>query len=169
MLDPPSFPCLMNLARSLLAFALVCLPAIFAIADTPPPPLSDKAKSLFDGKTLDGWESPAPELWRVEDGCLTGGDGINKIPYNDFLCTKASYSNFILHLKIKLTGDPKTGFINSGVQIRTHRNPTGHEVCGYQCDYGEPDWYAGIYDEGRRKKLMAKADMKTLHPVLNLW
>ena len=99
----------------------------------PSPARSEKAKSLFDGKTLDGWDQLDPPLWRVEDACLTGGDGKTKIPYNDFLCTKASYSNFVLHLKIKLTGDPKTGFINSGVQIRTQRNPTGHEVCGYQC------------------------------------
>ena len=133
-----------------------------------PPEHSDKAKSIFDGKTLDGWEAPPPVLWAVKEGCLTGGDG-NKIPYNDFLCTKASYSNFILHLKIKLTGDPKTGFINSGIQIRTHRNPTGHEVCGYQCDYGEPSWYAAIYDEGRRDRLMMPSDMAALRPAIHLW
>ncbi len=108
-------------------------------------------------------------LWSVQDGCLTGGDGIKKIPYNDFLCTTGSYSNFILHLKIKLTGDPKTGFINSGIQIRTARNPAGHEVCGYQCDYGEPAWYAAIYDEGRRNKLMAKSDMDKIRPAFHLW
>ena len=124
--------------------------------------------SLFDGKTLDGWESPSPKLWGVQDGCLTGGDG-NKIPYNDFLCTKGSYANFTLHLKIKLTGDPKTGMINSGIQIRTQRNATGHEVCGYQCDYGEPNWYAAIYDEGRRNRLMMKSNMEALRPVINLW
>ncbi|HWE01738.1 MAG TPA: PVC-type heme-binding CxxCH protein [Tepidisphaeraceae bacterium] len=133
-----------------------------------PPARSDKAISIFDGKSLDGWESPAKQLWAVKDGCLTGGDGKN-IPYNDFLCTKASYSNFILHLKIKLTGDPKTGFINSGIQIRTSRNHTGHEVCGYQCDYGEPSWYAAIYDEGRRNRLMMKSDIAAIRPVLNLW
>ena len=107
-------------------------------------------------------------LWSVQDGCLTAGDGTAKIPYNDFLCTKAAYANFILRLKIKLTGDPKTGFINSGVQIRTHRNPTGHEVCGYQCDYGEPDWYGAIYDEGRRDRLLVKTDIATLRPALKL-
>ena len=125
--------------------------------------------SLFDGKTLDGWESREPSLWKVEDGCLTGGDEAHKIPHNDFLCTKRSFSNFVLKLKIKLTGDPKSGMINSGVQIRTQRNPTGHEVCGYQCDYGEPSWYAGIYDEGRRNKFIAPADMKVVHPALHLW
>lgn len=150
----------------LVATVFACSTALL-LAEAPPV-LSDKAKSIFDGKTLEGWESPAAQLWAVKDGCLTGGDGKN-IPYNDFLCTKASYSNFILHLKIKLTGDPKTGFINSGIQIRTRRNPTGHEVCGYQCDYGEPSWYAAIYDEGRRNRLMMKSDMAALRPVINLW
>lgn len=101
-------------------------------------------------------------LWNIQIRTLP------KIPCNDFLCTKASYANFILRLKIKLTGDPKTGFINSGVQIRTHRNPTGHEVCGYQCDYAEPDWYGGIYDEGRRDRLLVKTDIVTLRPALKL-
>ncbi|MGB8166036.1 MAG: PVC-type heme-binding CxxCH protein, partial [Chthoniobacteraceae bacterium] len=124
--------------------------------------------SLFDGKSLEGWESREPSLWKVEDGCIVGG-GVPKIPHNDFLCTKRSFSNFVLKLKIKLTGDPATGLINSGVQIRTARNPTGHEVCGYQCDYGEPSWYGGIYDEGRRNKFIAPADMTVLHPAIKLW
>lgn len=122
---------------------------------------------LFDGKTLDGWESPTPKLWSVHDGCIRGGEG-NKIPYNDFLCTTATYANFKLRLKIKLTGDPKIGFINSGIQIRTRRYPTGHEVCGYQCDYGEPSWFASIYDEGRRNRLLIQSDMKALSPVIKL-
>ena len=150
----------------LLISSLLALSTSFVLAEAPA--RSDKAKSIFDGKSLDGWESPSPNLWAVKDGCLTGGDG-NKIPYNDFLCTKGSYSNFVLHLKIKLTGDPKTGLINSGVQIRTKRNPTGHEVCGYQCDYGEPSWYAGIYDEGRRNKFIAPADMAVIKPAVKLW
>jgi len=125
--------------------------------------------SLFDGKTLDGWESRETSLWKVEDGCLTGGDEVQKIPHNDFLCSRKSFSNFVLRLKIKLTGDPKTGMINSGIQIRTQRNPAGHEVCGYQADYGEPAWYAGIYDEGRRNKTIAPADMNVVHPAIHLW
>ncbi|MEA3211404.1 MAG: hypothetical protein QOE70_4461 [Chthoniobacter sp.] len=159
----------MKSSLRLVIAALFCCSAGSAFSETPPPPpRSEKATAIFDGRTLAGWEAPPPLLWAVKDGCLTGGDG-NKIPYNDFLCTKASYANFILHLKIKLTGDPKTGFINSGIQIRTQRNPTGHEVCGYQCDYGEPSWYGAIYDEGRRNRLMAKSDMEALRPALKLW
>ncbi len=141
------------------AFFLSFFVAVSALAEPVP---------LFDGKTLDGWESREPSLWKIEEGCLTGG-GVDKIPHNDFLCTKKSFSNFVLKLKIKLTGDPKTGMINSGIQIRTQRNPTGHEVCGYQCDYGEPSWYGGIYDEGRRNRFIAPADMAVLHPAIKLW
>ena len=122
---------------------------------------------LFDRQSLDGWESPTPTLWSVQDGCITGGDG-KPIPYNDFLCTKATYANFRLRLKIKLTGDPKTGFINSGIQIRTRRYPADHEVCGYQCDYGEPSYFGSIYDEGRRDRMLAQCDMVVLRPVVKL-
>src|SRR5882762_8313558 len=104
----------MNICRLLLTAALFASTIYHSLVG-PPPARSDRAKSIFDGTTLEGWESPSPQLWAVKDGCLTGGDG-NKIPYNDFLCTKASYANFILHLKIKLTGDPATGFNNSGIQ-----------------------------------------------------
>ncbi len=149
--------------KILPAFLLIAL-AFFARAE--PPPAPGKTVPLFDGKTLDGWESVTPALWKVEDGCLTGGDGTTRVPHNDFLCTKASYANFVLRLKIKLTGDPKTGLINSGVQIRTVRKPGQTEVSGYQCDYGDPTWWAAIYDEGRRNKLLAPSDMKALEPVL---
>lgn len=134
--------------------AMVCATQAFAAA-----------VPLFDGKTLGGWESPTPAFWKVKDGALTGGTGEN-VPYNDFLATKKSYSNFVLKLKIKLTGDPGTGLINSGIQIRTQRIAGGHEVKGYQCDYGEPTWYGGIYDEGRRNRFIAPADMAKLKPVI---
>jgi len=158
----------MKISPPFLTIAALGLSISISLAGAPPEK-SEKAKSLFDGKTLEGWEAPPPLLWSVKDGCITGGDESKKVPYNDFLCTTGSYSNFILRLKIKLTGDPKTGFINSGIQIRTHRNPTGHEVCGYQCDYGEPSWYASIYDEGRRNKVMMQSDMAALKPVIKLW
>lgn len=103
----------MKIARFLPSAALLGCFIHVAFAGTPPE-RSDKAKPLFDGTTLEGWEALPPQRWAVKDDALTGGDG-NKIPCNDFLCTKASYSNFILHLKIKLTGDPKSGMINSGI------------------------------------------------------
>ncbi|RFC43907.1 MAG: beta-propeller fold [Verrucomicrobia bacterium] len=152
-------------------FAVGFFLVAFAGQAEPVPSLPDSAMPLFDGKSTAGWDILPGSVWGFADGVLTGGDGQKKIPYNDFICTKTSHSNFILRLKLKLTGDPSTGMINSGVQIRSHRVPGNHEVSGYQCDYGEPTWYGAIYDESRRNKLIAKSDMEALRPALkvNAW
>jgi putative heme-binding domain-containing protein len=106
--------------------------------------------SLFDGKTLDGWDFD-PSMWRVEDGVITGGSMAEKIKKNDFISTKKSYQNFELKLKIKCSGDPKTGLINSGIQIRSIRDGTA--MSGYQVDCGA-GWFGKIYDEHRRNKVI---------------
>ncbi|MSU24664.1 MAG: DUF1080 domain-containing protein [Opitutus sp.] len=111
------------------------------------------ATSLFDGRTLDGWEGDA-KWWRVQDGALTGGSATEKIPRNFFLATTRSFQNFDLRLKLKLTGDPATGLINSGVQIRSLRVPDNTEMSGYQVDAGDK-WWGKLYDESRRNKVIA--------------
>jgi putative membrane-bound dehydrogenase-like protein len=128
-----------------------------------PPPRLKNPKALFDGRTLSGWEGN-PKIWRVEDGCLTGGSYEETIKQNEFLATTRDYTNFVIRFKIKLTGS--NGFINSGFQIRSQRVPNNSEMAGYQCDFGEPNWYGAIYDESRRNKLMAASDMKALRPVI---
>jgi putative membrane-bound dehydrogenase-like protein len=107
--------------------------------------------SLFDGKTLDGWDFD-PAMWRVEDGVITGGSTTEKIKKNDFISTKKAYQNFELKLKIKVSGDPKTGMLNSGIQIRSVR-AEGGAMSGYQVDCGE-GWFGKIYDEHRRNKVI---------------
>lgn len=142
---------------------LYCL-SVVAICSAETPPALKNPKSMFDGKTLAGWEGD-PKIWRVEDGCLTGGSYVETVKQNEFLATKRDYTNFIVRLKIKLTGT--NGFINSGFQIRSQRVPNNSEMAGYQCDFGEPSWCGCIYDESRRNKLMAQSDMKALRPVID--
>ncbi|OYW26759.1 MAG: hypothetical protein B7Z47_07305 [Chthoniobacter sp. 12-60-6] len=108
--------------------------------------------SLFDGKSLDGWNYD-PKIWRVEDGMITGGSTTEKIKENHFICTKKNYQNFELKLKIKVSGDPKTGMLNSGIQIRSLRVPGGAHMTGYQVDCGA-GWFGKIYDEFRRNKVI---------------
>jgi hypothetical protein len=108
---------------------------------------------LFDGKTLTGWEGDA-KWWRVQDGAITGGSMTEKVPRNFFLATTKSYQNFDLRLKLKLTGVPNTGMINSGVQIRSLRVPNNTEMSGYQVDAGD-GWWGKLYDESRRNKVIA--------------
>ncbi len=121
------------------------------------------AQSLFDGKSLAGWEGDAA-LWRVKDGVISGGSLTEHVKHNDFLATEKSYADFELRLEIRLLGNG--GFINSGVQIRSQRVPKSSEMEGYQCDFGDPTWWGCIYDESRRNKLMARSDMHLLEPVL---
>jgi len=52
----------------LLQGMLVLLTAAAALAAEPEPGW----KSLFDGKTLDGWKAPDMSYWSVEDGAITG-------------------------------------------------------------------------------------------------
>ena len=111
--------------------------------------------SLFDGKTLAGWEGETNSVWRVRDGAIVGGS-LEGNPRNEFLATLKSYKNFHLRLEYKLVGTQ--GFVNGGVQFRSKRIPNPpNEMSGYQADIGAG--YSGcLYDESRRRKVLAQAD-----------
>ncbi len=87
--------------------------------------------SLFDGKTLKGWDGN-PELWSVEDGAITGKTGgPETLTYNQFLIWQGGIlKNFELHAKIKVEGN------NSGIQYRSKAMPEigKWSIGGYQCD-----------------------------------
>jgi len=121
--------------------------------------------ALFDGKTFEGWEGDTTKTWRIEDGALVGGSLTAKVPNNEFLCTRKEYGNFELRLKFKLVGT--TGKPNAGVQFRTQRIPNHFEVSGYQADLGEGYWGA-LYDESRRKKILAAPDAAAVLQVLKM-
>src|SRR5438105_3969995 len=142
---------------------LLCVILVSVSALGGPPPELKNPKPLFDGRSLNGWEcEPNPGLARIEGGCLTLGNEIDPIKRNDFLATTRDFTNFIIRFQIKLTGTE--GFLNSGFQIRSQRVPNSGEMKGYQCDFGEPNWYGAVYDEERRNKVMSASDMKALDP-----
>ncbi|CAN5235008.1 hypothetical protein BH23VER1_BH23VER1_01460 [soil metagenome] len=122
--------------------------------------------ALFDEESLAGWSTKHPAMWRVEDGAITAGNGSQKIPHNSFLTTEKSFGDFEFRCRFKLTGDPATGMINSGIQFRSEPLPDGN-VRGYQADIGDPAWWGSIYDEHRRNKILAQSDMAKLDPVLD--
>lgn len=103
--------------------------------------------SLFDGKTLNGWETHGGKSpYKVEEGAIVGSFG--DAGRNSFLCTQKMYGNFILRLEFKLEDG------NSGVQFRsaTRKHDDGSEsVFGYQSEIAsDAKVTARIYDEGRR-------------------
>ncbi|MCP9765479.1 3-keto-disaccharide hydrolase [Lacihabitans soyangensis] len=117
---------------------------------------SQKSTPLFDGKTFNGWQGDIKNTWKIKNGAIVGGSLEKTVPQNDFLCTARTYDNFILKLKVKLTGSE--GFINSGIQFRSVRaEDPANEMIGYQADWGK-DYWASLYDESRRNKTIAKPD-----------
>ncbi|MCE9518672.1 MAG: DUF1080 domain-containing protein [Verrucomicrobia bacterium] len=116
--------------------------------------------SLFDGKTLEGWEQHSGKAeYRVEDGAIVGKTVVNT--ENSFMCTKKKYGDFIFEFEFKV--NPK---MNSGVQFRSeyytketeaeisgkkHKFPADR-VFGYQfeIDPSARAFTGGIYDEARR-------------------
>lgn len=112
--------------------------------------------SLFDGKTLNGWEIRKGEepWWKVENGMITGGSLTDTLPYNSFLASGKAYGDFELTFKLRLVaGD---GFMNSGMQVRSQRAEADSEMIGYQADAGVGYW-GDLYDESRRNIALAKS------------
>lgn len=104
--------------------------------------------SLFDGKTLQGWnQKNGKAKYTVENGEIVGTTVANTP--NSFLCTNEEYGDFILELELKV--DDK---MNSGIQFRSLSKPDYQEgrVHGYQMEVDPTPraWSGGIYDEARR-------------------
>lgn len=117
--------------------------------------------SLFDGKTLTGWEGNLA-LFRTESGAIVAGTLGATIERNEFLCTTREFKDFELRLGVKLLGGDKA---NAGVQFRTRRIPNDHEVSGYQADMGV-GWWGALYDESRRKKVLTGPDQAKMKAVI---
>ena len=71
--------------------------------------------SLFDGKTLDGWEKVGNEdsVWEVKDGAISGSGSASML-----VTTKGPYKNFRYRAEIKINDGG-----NSGLYFRTTAKP----------------------------------------------
>jgi hypothetical protein len=114
-----------------------------AIAD------EDGFKSLFDGKSLAGWDGN-PKLWRVEEDVITGETtAASPVESNTFLIWRGGKpADFELKAEFRL---PHAGYGNSGIQIRSWEGPEKWRVSGYQADMDAEIQYTGIcYGENYR-------------------
>jgi hypothetical protein len=145
--------------RIFTGFTLLALAGVSATAENRP-------VSLFDGKSFTGWDGDTKNIWRIEDGRIVGGSLKRKIARNEFLATTRGYQDFVLRCQFKLLGDSQKTFVNSGVQFRSQRVPNSSEMIGYQADLGDPAWWACLYDESRRNKVLAQSDIAKINKVL---
>ncbi len=95
-------------------------------------------QSIFDGKSLNGWEKYGTEKWYVKDGLLISESGPDA-EYG-YLATQKSYKDFELSVEFKQEADG-----NSGVFIRSHIE--GTKITGWQAEVAPPNNHTGgIYE-----------------------
>jgi putative heme-binding domain-containing protein len=142
---------------------LLLLPLLFASFAS----AQDGFKPLFNGKDLTGWDGN-PELWSVEDGCITGKTtGPEQLAYNQFLIWRGGkVKNFELHAKIKETGN------NTGIQYRSKELPENGKwsIGGYQCDIhpATPN-NAMVYEERGRGIIVQNGQGVVIDPEGKRW
>ena len=130
---------------------LAMVPAIGTAAPATPAAAADASfVSIFNGKSLDGWEGK-PEFWRVEDGAIVGQTTAEKpTKGNTFLLWRQGLvDDFELVLQYRLTGG------NSGIQYRS-KDYGDFVVGGYQGDFEAGPTYSGILYEERGRGILAK-------------
>ena len=100
--------------------------------------------TLFDGKSIDGWEQHnGTATYRIEDDDIVGKTSEGSP--NSFLCTKKSYSDFDLEFEVKVDDA-----LNSGVQIRSvsDKKINNGRVHGPQVEIATNGTAGFIYGEG---------------------
>lgn len=129
--------------------ALACQTAVVAAEE-------DGFKSLFDGKTLEGWEGK-PQFWSVRDGAITGQTTPeNPTKGNTFIVWRGGkLGDFELRMKFRLVGG------NSGIQYRSVEMDD-FVVGGYQADFESGDRYNGILYEERGRGILALRNQKVV-------
>jgi putative membrane-bound dehydrogenase-like protein len=140
-----------------LVAAICALTLSSAFADGKPD--KDGFVSIFDGISLENWDGN-PQLWRVEDGAITGQTTKEKpTKGNTFLIYRGSDTHdFELKLDYKIVGG------NSGIQYRSFEVKNNKWVIGgYQADIDSGDTYSGIlYGERFRGILCGRGQITTI-------
>lgn len=118
--------------------------------------------SIFDGKSLNGWEGD-PDIWRVEDGFLIGElTPESDLKSNTFLIwTGGKPGDFELKVDFKITENG-----NSGINYRSERlDDVPFALRGYQADIDGKNTYTGQnYEERKRTTLAYRGQQTKINP-----
>jgi hypothetical protein len=110
--------------------------------------------SLFDGKTLKGWEGKE-QFWSVKDGTITGETTAdNPTKGNTFLIWRdGKVGDFELRCKFRIRNH------NSGIQYRS-KELGDFVVAGYQADIDGTGKFLGILYEEKGRGILAQRGTK---------
>ncbi len=126
----------------------------------PAPGLESGFCSLFDGKTLDGWDGDRT-IWSVQDGAITGETKADTgLKENNFLIWKDQVENFELRLKFRLENG------NSGVYYRAQKRRPGQDqrdpLVGPQADFDASGRWTGVIMEYLLRGVLAERGEKVV-------
>jgi len=121
---------------------------------SPTPGMKDESgfRSIFDGKTLDGWEGDS-KYWRVEDGCLVGEvTPETLLRNNSFIIWRGgTAADFELKLQYRISAKG-----NSGVNYRSVMwTNAPFALRGYQADIDGAQRYTGQNYEEKGRTFLA--------------
>ncbi|MGA2617240.1 MAG: family 16 glycoside hydrolase [Thermoguttaceae bacterium] len=116
--------------------------------------------SLFDGKTLDGWEGDRT-IWSVRDGAIAGQTTADtKLKENNFLIWKDQVENFELRVKFRMEGG------NSGIYYHARKRQPGQtqgdSLVGTQADFDASGRWTGVIMEYLLRDVLAERGQKVL-------
>jgi hypothetical protein len=124
------------------------------------PPLQETGfKTIFDGKTMTGWDAD-PGFWRVEGGAIVGETTPAHQPKQNIFCIwrGGQPADFDLRLQYRLTGGSAG---NSGIQYRSIERPDVAKwvMQGYQADIDAQQMFTGQLYEERGRGFLALRGM----------
>jgi hypothetical protein len=147
-------------SRAVMAEQQTAKPYVPKQSDRPEAIEGDEAGyvSIFDGKTLDGWEGD-PKYWRVSDGNMMGEiTPETRIKSNTFIIWRGGApEDFELKVDYRITAEG-----NSGINYRSEVVPdtvtpaNKFAMRGYQCDIDGQNRYTGNNYEEKGRLFLAE-------------
>jgi hypothetical protein len=122
-------------------------------------PAEKNYRSIFDGKTLNGWEYD-PVYWRVEDGSLVGEvTPANLLKRNSFIIKKDLVTkDFDLIVEYRVSAEG-----NSGINYRSETiDSLPYAMRGYQSDIDGKNLFTGQNYEERGRTTLAYHGQKVV-------
>lgn len=140
--------------------ALLAVQYVPKQSDRPEVPQSEEPgfTSMFDGKTLSGWDGD-PKYWRVVDGVMTGEITPETIvKSNTFLIWQGGTpEDFELKVDFRITAAGNSGINYRSVVVEDKVNPGNRfAMRGYQCDIDGKNAYTGNNYEEKGRLFLAQ-------------